>query len=288
MEQLRKAFEAQVGKSLLHVIEKETSGWFEYGLRGLVLGPSGFDVWLLHRACHGIGTHEDLLVEVLVGRTNEEIEMLKAEYQRTYHKELKRIVDGETSFKTERMFNMILAVPALPVTKTDVLQANRPPENYPVDPRQVEGDIRALYDAGQGRMGTDEIAFCGVLFNRSDAQIRQIAAGYKHHHRRSLEHVIHDEFSGHMQHALFYVVQGALDPVTRDARLLEAAMAGAGTKDERLTYRIIRAYWKGGGHQYLHEVRAAYQNKYHHNLITRVKGETHGDYERLLVALLEG
>jgi len=110
MEQLRKAFEAQVGKSLIHVIEHETSGWFEYGLRGLVLGPLGFDVWLCHRGCHGFGTHEDLLVEVLVGRTNEDIEILKGEYYKTYHKELKRVVDGETSFKTERMFDMILAV----------------------------------------------------------------------------------------------------------------------------------------------------------------------------------
>src|SRR5271170_6750596 len=124
MEQLRKAFEAQVGKSLLHVIEKETGGWFEYGLRGLVLGPLDFDVWLLHRGCHGIGTHEDLLVEVLVGRTNEEIEMLKAEYSKTFHKDLKRAVDSETVMKTERMFNMILAVEytssPLIVEKTDM------------------------------------------------------------------------------------------------------------------------------------------------------------------------
>jgi annexin A7/11 len=152
----------------------------------------------------------------------------------------------------------------------------------------VESDVRALYDAGQGRMGTDEIAFCGIIFSRSDAQIRQIAASYKHHHRRALDHVIHDEFSGHMQHALLYVVQGALDIMGRDARLLELAMEGAGTKDERLTYRIIRSYWKGGGHQYLQGVRQVYQEKYRHNLIKRIKGETSGDYERLLVALLEG
>src|SRR6202022_4680682 len=53
MDQIRKTFDAQVGKSLLKVIEKETSGWFEYGLRGLILGPVGFDVWLIHRACDG-------------------------------------------------------------------------------------------------------------------------------------------------------------------------------------------------------------------------------------------
>ena len=90
-----------------------------------------------------------------------------------------------------------------------------------------------------------------------------------------------------MQHALLYVVQGAVDPYLRDARLIEAAMEGVGTKDERLTYRIVRAYWRGG-QPYIQEVKAAYQQKYNHNLIKRVKSETSGDYERLLVAILEG
>ena len=166
-------------------------------------------------------------------------------------------------------------------------KANRAPEHFPVDPHQVENDVRALYDAGQGRAGTDEIAFCGIIFNRSDAAIRQIATAYKHHHRRSLDSSIQAEFSGHMQHALLYVVQGALDPMVRDARLIDAAMEGAGTKDERLMYRIVRAYWRGG-QPYIQGVKAAYQNKYHHNLIKRVKGETSGDQEKLLVAILEG
>jgi annexin A7/11 len=156
-----------------------------------------------------------------------------------------------------------------------------------VDPQKVQHDVRALYDAGQGRVGTDEIAFCGIIFNRSDAALRQIAAEYKHHYRHSLDSAIQSEFSGHMQHALLYIVQGALDPTIRDARLIEVAMEGLGTKDERLMYRIIRAYWKGGQH-YLQGVKTAYQNKYHHNLIKRVKGETSGDQERLLVAVLEG
>jgi annexin A7/11 len=113
MEQLRKSFESQVGKSLLQVIEKETSGWLEYGLRGLILGPVGFDVWLLNRACDGAGTHEDILTEVLAGRTNEEMEAIKAEYHRVYHRNLVQVIQGELTFKTERMFNMMLAVSRL-------------------------------------------------------------------------------------------------------------------------------------------------------------------------------
>lgn len=155
-----------------------------------------------------------------------------------------------------------------------------------MDPAKVEGDVRELYNAGAGRMGTDEIEFCGIIFNRSNAQIRQIAHVYHHKHRHTLEHAIISEFSGHMQQALLYAVETALHPAVRDARLLHAAMEGLGTKDEKLTYRIIRAYWHGGG-PYIREVRNVFHQRYHHHLVKVVQSETSGDYERLLVTVLE-
>lgn len=50
----------------------------------------------------GVGTHEDLLNELLLGRTNLEIHLLKEGYQRTFGKDLVRAVQGELSMKTER------------------------------------------------------------------------------------------------------------------------------------------------------------------------------------------
>jgi annexin A7/11 len=59
MHALSRAYEANVGRSLIKTIEKETRGWFEWSLRGLVLGPLGFDVWLLNHAMKGMGTNEE-------------------------------------------------------------------------------------------------------------------------------------------------------------------------------------------------------------------------------------
>lgn len=74
----------------------------EYVLVLKALGPLGGDLHLLHRACAGIGTHEDLLNELLLGRTNQEIFMLKEGYRRVYGKDLVQVVRGELSMKTER------------------------------------------------------------------------------------------------------------------------------------------------------------------------------------------
>ena len=74
----------------------------EYTLVLLSMGPLGGDLHLIHRACQGAGTHEDLLTEVLLGRTNEEIWLLKEGYKRVYGKDLVAVVRGELSMKTER------------------------------------------------------------------------------------------------------------------------------------------------------------------------------------------
>ena len=115
MALLNDAFEAETGKSIIHVLEKDSGGHFLYALRGLALGPLGFDVWLVHHACHGVGQHgmghhEDILTEVLAGRPNSEIQALKAAYHKVFHAELAHVVKKELTHHTERMFTMILAV----------------------------------------------------------------------------------------------------------------------------------------------------------------------------------
>jgi annexin A7/11 len=74
----------------------------EYSLVLLSRGPLLGDVHLIDRACRGAGTHEDLLNEVLLCRTNEEIRILKYMYKKVFNKDLDKTVRGELSMKTER------------------------------------------------------------------------------------------------------------------------------------------------------------------------------------------
>lgn len=102
MDVLSRTYEQTTGRSLQKELDKELSGWLGYVLELLSLGPLGGDLWLLNRACKGMGTHEDLLTEVLIGRTNEEIHLLKEGYRRMYGRDLVATVRGELSMKTER------------------------------------------------------------------------------------------------------------------------------------------------------------------------------------------
>jgi annexin A7/11 len=86
-----------------------------------------------------------------------------------------------------------------------------------------------------------------------------------------------------MEAALLYQLRTGTDKAMRDAMLLEDAMAGAGTHDALLTNRVIRVHWD---RNHMTQVKGAFQHKYHKSLVHRIKGETSGDCERLLVAAL--
>ncbi|WRT69495.1 uncharacterized protein IL334_006481 [Kwoniella shivajii] len=273
MEVLTRTYEQTVGRSLKKTLEKELSSWLEYTLVLLSLGPLNGDLHLLNRACSGAGTHEDLLNELLLGRSNEEMFYLKEGYKRVYGKDLVSVVRGELSMKTERMFNMALS-------------GQRDESPY-VNQQQVQQDVEALYRAGPGKIGTDEIGVCGILLSRSDAHLQAIAQAFPQRHRVALSQMIQSEFSGHMKDGLYYIakgVEGDGQGVIRDAELLHAAMAGAGTKDERMIYRIVRNHWN---RPRFNAIKTQYQSLYRQTLKRAVEGETTGKYEKALVGIIE-
>ncbi|KAK6908907.1 hypothetical protein I203_102913 [Kwoniella mangroviensis CBS 8507] len=273
MEVLSRTYEQTVGRSLKKTLEKELSSWLEYTLVLLSLGPLGGDLHLLNRACSGMGTHEDLLNEILLGRSNEEMFLLKEGYKRVYGKDLVAVVRGELSMKTERMFNMALS-------------GQRDESPY-VNQQQVQQDVEALYRAGPGKIGTDEIGVCGILLSRSDAHLQAVAQAFPQRHRIPLSQMIQSEFSGHMRDGLYYIAKGAENDgqgVVRDAELLYNAMAGMGTKDERMIYRIVRNHWN---RPRFNAIKDQYQAQYGKTLKRAVEGETTGKYEKALVGIIE-
>ncbi|KAL2120951.1 hypothetical protein VTJ04DRAFT_4978 [Mycothermus thermophilus] len=267
---IRDAYTRLHRRDLIADLKSETSGWFEAGLVQLARGPLLTDVYLLRDAMEGVGTKERVLNDVLLGRSNADMQAIKSEYYRVFRRRLEEDVKGDLSFKTEQHFMIVLA-------------AGRAEDSAPVVKADVDRDVNDLYNATEGKIGTDEMRVCSILSTRNDNQIRAIAYEYQRRFGRSLEDVIRKEFSGHMEDALLFQLRTAVDKYMHHATLLEAAMAGAGTKDHLLVSRVIRYHWD---RNHMANVRAAYEKRYHRNLASRIRGETSGDYERLLLACI--
>jgi len=270
---LAAAYKGRYGKDLGHVMKKETSGNHERCLTSLVLGPLDYDVEVLAEATHGAGTKESTLTELVIGRTPQDLAMLRAAYEKRFHKSFDQMIAGELSFKTKDAFMIALQ--------------GQWEDNGFVDPNKLRADVANL--ANHMRLGfTDEMLVASIIFRRSPTYLHALCAQFKSSQRSSLTKQIKQHFSGHLEQALLYAVEGGkrdTQGIWRDAKMLEKAMAGAGTKDVQLIYRLIRAHWD---RQRFEQIKHAYQQKYRRTLISRVKGETSGHYDNCLCSLIDG
>ncbi len=241
-------------RDLISDLKSETSGWFETGLVALARGPLLNDVHLLREAMSGMGTKEKALNDVLLSRSNADINAIKGEYQRVFRRRLEDDVRGDLSMKTERHFMIVLS-------------AQRAEDAAPVVQHDLDRDVNDMYNATEGKVGTDEMKVCSILSTRNDNQIRAIAFEYQKKYARNLKDVIRkvsdplspscplflgsqkdrsdstrreQEFSGHMEDALLFQLRNAVDKTCTRPRCSRTPWSGAGTKDYLLVSRTVR------------------------------------------------
>ncbi|KAI9375502.1 hypothetical protein BJX61DRAFT_130495 [Aspergillus egyptiacus] len=268
---VRATYSSHIRRDLYADVKSETSSYFRQALLAIIDGPLMHDTTCAREAVQGVGTKEWLLNDILLGRSNADLQAIISQYERTYRRSLQKDVEDDLSFKTRTLFSL-------------VLRAARKDESAPVDYHAMQTEAQNIHSATAARIvnNADEVS---ALFARSsDNELRALNQAFSERYHTSLETHIEKEFSGHMKDALLHMLRTALDPAMRDAVLLEECMKGMGTKDERLVVRAVRVHWN---RQHLENVKRAYQSKYKTDLVKRVKGETSGDYQRLLVAMLE-
>ncbi|KAJ5928642.1 hypothetical protein N7466_007598 [Penicillium verhagenii] len=264
MAAVRATYSQHIGRDLYKDVKSETGGYLRQGLLAVIEGPLVHDVECARESIDGIGTKEWLMNDVLLGRSNADLNAIKMAYERKYHRHLARDVEGDLSMKTAVLFKR-------------VLEARRHEESMPCNPQDIGAKAAAVH-AKRKDQAMD------ILVAASDAELRAIDHEMGARYRASLENVILKEYSGHMEKAYVQMVRTATDPAMRDAILLEECMAGMGTKDEALVTRIVRLHWN---RDHKEQVKRAYHHRFKKDLIQRVRGETSGDYQRLMVALLE-
>jgi len=126
-------------KDLIQNIKDETSGNFEKIAVILLLPRPDFDAQCLYSAMAGMGTNEDILIEILCTRTAEEVKEIIKSYDRMYDKALDKIVKAECGGNLNKLFQAILTCVRAPDGPTDDVQAKK--------------DAEILYNAGEKKMG---------------------------------------------------------------------------------------------------------------------------------------
>uniref|UniRef100_A0A0X3PBL8 Annexin A7 n=1 Tax=Schistocephalus solidus TaxID=70667 RepID=A0A0X3PBL8_SCHSO len=148
-------------------------------------------------------------------------------------------------------------------------------------------DAEALRKAMKG-LGTDEQAIIDILAHRSVSQRKDIAKAFKSSYGQDIYTKLHGEVGGHFRDV---VLMSFRDKAHVNALAIFNAVEGAGTKDRVVVQTICAC-----DNKEIDDLKKAYEDilkeKNHdplkRNLEKDVEGDTSGDYQRVLIALLQG
>ncbi|KAM9198212.1 annexin A13 isoform 2-T2 [Dugong dugon] len=194
-QQIKHKYKAIYGKDLEEVLKGELRGNFKKTALALLDHPNEYAARELQKAMKGLGTDETVLIEVLCTRSNKEIIAIKEAYQRLFNRSLESDVKDDTSGSLKKIL-------------VALLQAGRD-EGDDIDIDLAGQDAKDLYDAGEGRWGTEELAFHDVLARRSLKQLRATFQAYEVLIGKDMEEAIEEETSGDLKKA--YLTLGKVD-----------------------------------------------------------------------------
>lgn len=265
-QQIKSTYKTMYGRDLIEDIKSECHGKFEDALVDLFKDPLTYDCEALHDALKGAGTNEDTLIEIIISRPTPVLAQIKQKYKQLYGDDLEKKVASDTSGTLKHIL-------------VSILQCKRSTNAYP-NTAQCQAQAKAIYDAGEAKMGTDESVFNQILCNASPAEILEISKAYYSLTGHSILEAIDKEFSGDSKKAFRTIVYATLSPSEYFATRVQDAIKGWGTKD-RLLMRILITRDEID----MPQIKAYFKKLYGKDMVEAVKSELSGDYKKLMVEL---
>jgi hypothetical protein len=256
-------------EELKALLQSEAGGDFGFLLQLLAVPLPEAEAYIIKYATAGAGTDEKLIYPIIMGRTNEEMQILRKTYYDTQGKDLAVVLDNELGGDFKKVIMTALQAQIIEYKSSFHTDA------------KAEEDADKLYKAGEGKWGTDEEGFLKVLFSSPPKHVQNINAVYQRKYNSSLKNAAEGEFTGDAERALVFHIRSILEPRELLADYFESTMKGLGTDEKSLSSALVRY------HPYLNAFASNYEQAYKMSLKDRIKGETSGDYGELLLKVYD-
>ncbi|KAK7173390.1 hypothetical protein R3I93_003269 [Phoxinus phoxinus] len=266
---ISKAYQETTKRILVNDLKSDTQGNFERVLVALTRPPAVNDAKWLIKAMKGAGTDDSILIEILSSRTNKQIKELSAAYSEETKKTLIQNLKSEVSGHFGKAI-LLLAEGARD-------------ESTNVNADQAKVDAKALYQAGEKRLGTDESKFIEILCKRSIPHLRQTILEYKNISGKTLQKSIEKEMSGNLEELLVAIVKCVMSTPAYFAEKLYKSMKGAGTDEITLTRVMVSR-----GEIDMLDIRAEFKKLYQSSLHKEINSDVSGNYSDCLKMICGG
>jgi len=219
------------------------------------------DAEAIHKAIEGLGTDEKAINVVLGRRSKAEIQEIGRAYESKHKHSMLHDIKGDTSGNYKRLLVSLINSP-------------------------VQNMKELILKATKG-LGTTEKYLIDVLAPSTNEQILELYQNDP----KIIHAILDDVSSGNFAKVVENTLKGKRDTresipedeaKTQAERLFKAGEGKLGT-DEKVFNEVISNYspWA------LRQISEAYKGKHKHTLEQAIKGETSGNYEDLLIALLK-
>ena len=265
---IKDEYNSTFNSDLINDLKKAYSFHFEDVLVGLFFSPVDYDCYHIRKAVKGIGTNENTLIEILSTRDKEHIEKMKLRYKEIYPgRDMVLDIKKDTSGSFWKVLSTLL-------------ESNRDDdENKIIDKERCKEDAKNLYQAGQTKTNHVEI-FTEIFTKRTKYELIEIGRIYHQISKNSILQDIQNLFSGDTKNALEGIIYGILSPSEYFAKILYKSMKGLGTSDTTLIRVMISR-----NEIDMPQIKQYYRNLYNKDLINDIKGDTSGNYQKILVEL---
>lgn len=248
-------------------LSSELSGNNKRAVLLWMLDPVARDATVVRQALSGDFIDLKAATEVICSRTPSQIQQFKQVYFTMFGSYLEQDIEFQASGDHKKLLLAYVTRPRY--------------EGPEVDRVMVEKDAKALFKAGEKRLGTDEKTFIQIFSERSRAHLAAVDSAYHHMYGNSLKKAMKKETSGNFEYALLTILQCAHHPGKYFAKVLHKAMKGLGTDDSTLI-RVIATRAEID----MQYIKAEYHKKYGKPLNDAVHSETSGNYRAFLLSLL--
>lgn len=263
---VEKKFGTMYGEDLKKWLGKELKGHLEKVVLGRFFGPRAYQAYVLRCAMAGMGTDERAIVDVICTKNRMEMDMVRRAYAALFQRDLVKDIESETSGHFKRIL---------------VSLAGAGRENKRVDEELAKKEAKALYEAGEGKWGTDEGTFNRIFATRSFPQLRATFLAYKKLTGQDMAKVIEKEMSKNLKLAFLTLVRYIQDPITYYSEVIFRSMKGMGTDDETLIRTILSRCEIDLG-----LIKKRFENLHQKTMDKAIKSETSGDYRKIMLELV--